>query len=320
MARPGLTQHRKFLRLARVIGSAPLALGLLEFMWERCYQNGEPYLGDETDVEAAANWSGEPGALAKAFLEAGGTGNPGFIDEDPDWPGNYLCHDLFDHAPDYVAGRRKKEQERQKTKVCAGCGGIFHSPDLRGKFCTDACKQRDYRNRHSTENSNALPTVTDRSVTVTECYGNALPTVTDSYCTPAPAPKEQETVPAAPERPEKKPVKVKTPKIEKIKPEDESLDSILGGRDSQNYVRFWKFASIWPKDRNPGPKSLARAWNAACAKDEPVNIYHGALNYRDGFLPPRRDKDETQFMKAPLTWLQEEGWQAQLDTREVANA
>lgn len=188
MARPGLTQHRKFLRLARVIGSAPLALGLLEFMWERCYQNGEPYLGDETDVEAAANWSGEPGALAKAFLEAGGTGNPGFIDEDPDRPGNYLCHDLFDHAPDYVAGRRKKEQERQRTKVCACCGGIFHSPDLRAKFCTDACKQKDWRNRHSPENGNALPTVTDKSVTVTECYGNALPTVTDSYCTPAPAP------------------------------------------------------------------------------------------------------------------------------------
>jgi hypothetical protein len=99
-----------------------------------------------------------------------------------------------------------------------------------------------------------------------------------------------------------------------------TLDEILGGRDSKNAERFWKFAGIWPKERNPAPKSLARAWNAACARDEPVRIYHGALNYRDGFLPPRREKDETQFMKAPLAWLQEEGWQAQIETKEATNA
>jgi hypothetical protein len=133
--------------------------------------------------------------------------------------------------------------------------------------------------------------------------------------------KEKSTdVPPSSEQPTKKPVKVKTPKPKDPKPEEETLDAILGGRDSQNCVRFWKFAGIWPKDRNPGPKSLARAWNVACTMDEPVNIYHGALNYRDGFLPPKREKDETQFMKAPLAWLQEEGWRAQIETKEVANA
>lgn len=55
MARPGLTQHPKFRRLARLLGSAPLALGCLELMWEVCYQNGDPLLGDAVDVEAAAH-------------------------------------------------------------------------------------------------------------------------------------------------------------------------------------------------------------------------------------------------------------------------
>ena len=45
MARPGLTQHRKFLRLARTLGNEALALGSLEFMWGACYQNGDEYLG-----------------------------------------------------------------------------------------------------------------------------------------------------------------------------------------------------------------------------------------------------------------------------------
>ena len=131
--------------------------------------------------------------------------------------------------------------------------------------------------------------------------------------------KRESTVPAAPERPAKKPLKVKEPKPVQVEP---SLDEILGGHDSKNCERFWKFAGIWPKDRNPGPKSLARAWNAACLTDEPVNIYHGALIYRDGFLPPKREKDETQFMKAPLAWLTEEGWRAQINElpTEVAHA
>ena len=171
-------------------------------MWERCYQSGESYLGDEIDVEAAANWSGVPGTLTKALLEAGGAGNPGFIDEDPDRPGHYLCHDLFDHAPEYVAGRRRKEQERQKTKVCACCGAIFHSADLRSKFCSDSCKQKSWRDNHSPVSDPALPTVTESSVTSAERYGNVLPKVTDCYPTPAPAPapiaKEEKTVSAAP--------------------------------------------------------------------------------------------------------------------------
>src|SRR5215831_4700111 len=108
MARPGLTKHRKFLRLARVVGSVPLALGHLELLWEKCYESGDDYLGELIDVEAAAQWAGAPGELCEAFLSAGGEGNWGFIEEIKDRPGHYRCHDLFDHAPDYVARRRER--------------------------------------------------------------------------------------------------------------------------------------------------------------------------------------------------------------------
>lgn len=113
MARPGLTQHRKFLRLGRLLGSDPLALGCLELMWEKCYQNGDPYLGDEIDIEAACRWSGEPGKLTKALLDAGGEGNAGFIEPAPSRPG-FQCHDLFDHAPKYVGRRLEREVEREE--------------------------------------------------------------------------------------------------------------------------------------------------------------------------------------------------------------
>ena len=117
MARPGLTQHRKFRRLARAVGSEPLTLGCLEFLWETCYQNGDDYLGDALDVEAAAHWDGEQGKLCTALLTAGGDGNRGFIDELDGRPGHYRCHDLFDHAPRYVSRRLQKEMEREAAGV-----------------------------------------------------------------------------------------------------------------------------------------------------------------------------------------------------------
>jgi len=117
VARPGLTKHRKFLRLARTLGNAPLALGCLELIWQQAYENGNPYLGDETDVEAAAEWPGETGILCKALLAAGGDGNHGFIDQVEDRPGHYCVHDLFDHAPRYVGQRLERELERQNKGV-----------------------------------------------------------------------------------------------------------------------------------------------------------------------------------------------------------
>lgn len=113
MGRPGLTQHRKFRRLARALGSDCLARGCLEFLWDSCYENGDDYLGDAHDVEAAARWSGAPGELVIALLDAGGEDFAGFIEAIPDRAERYMVHDLWHHAPDYVRKRRKREAERR---------------------------------------------------------------------------------------------------------------------------------------------------------------------------------------------------------------
>ena len=114
MGRPGLTQHRKFRRLARTLGSALVARGAVEFMWDTCYENGDEFLGDSADVEAAARWDGESGRLTKALLDAGGGDGQGFIEEVAGRSGRYMVHDLWHHAPDYVRKRRAREDERRR--------------------------------------------------------------------------------------------------------------------------------------------------------------------------------------------------------------
>jgi hypothetical protein len=97
-------RHRKFARLARLIGSEVLARGHLELLWEVAYENGDDLVGDAGDLEHLAKWTGEAGILASALVESG------FIDLDGD---RYRVHDLWDHAPDYVRKRRQRETERQ---------------------------------------------------------------------------------------------------------------------------------------------------------------------------------------------------------------
>lgn len=111
MARPGLTRHPKFLRLARAVGGEAVARGCLEFVWEVAYENGDPFIGDAEDIETSARWTGKPGVFCRALLEAGGTTRCGFIQRSED-RGGYEIHDLWDHAPNYVQRRAAKEMER----------------------------------------------------------------------------------------------------------------------------------------------------------------------------------------------------------------
>ena len=113
MARPGLSQNRKFRRLVRDLGSTIIARGVLELIWDACYESGNDYLGSDDDVELAAFWDGDPGKLVKALASAGGEGKAGFIEPDPDSPG-WRVHDLFENAPDYVQKRMMREIARNE--------------------------------------------------------------------------------------------------------------------------------------------------------------------------------------------------------------
>ena len=167
MGRPCLTNHRKFRRLARALGSDSIARGCLEFMWDSCYENGDDYLGDSDDVESTARWQGEPGVLTKALLEAGSTGNAGFIEQSPDRPGHFHVHHLFDHAPEHVQKRMAREIERKKrgetiSDIRRSAAIISHesrkSKQTTAKWRTvaDTCaanvrKRRDSRTRTRTQ-------------------------------------------------------------------------------------------------------------------------------------------------------------------------
>lgn len=121
MARPGLTKHPKFLAFRRMLSvNKAQALGHLELLWMGPYESGDPFLGDKEAVEDAAEWNpigdgtkGDRGDLFAAALNCGGPGRAGFIEEDPDRPGFYRLHDLWDHAPDYVYNRAEREAQRR---------------------------------------------------------------------------------------------------------------------------------------------------------------------------------------------------------------
>lgn len=191
MARPGLTRHRKFLRLAHELGSVPHARGYLEMIWDVAYESGDDLIGDAADVEIAAQWSGESGALASMLARIG------FLDEDA---GRYRVHDLWHHCPDYVTSRREREGERRKEKLCACCGVRFHSPDPRSLYCSDRCKSRAWRERTSSHDTDATPSDTDTKtskpapdVALTPTDTDATRTNTDRHRSPAPAPSTHHT-------------------------------------------------------------------------------------------------------------------------------
>jgi hypothetical protein len=118
MARPGLDRHPKFRRLCLLL-QAPRShcRGYLELLWDTAYENGDPIIGDETDVALAADFPGDPKVITQAMLNCGGAGRVGLIEEVPGRPGVYQVHDLYDHAPEYVRKRMDREAARRERGV-----------------------------------------------------------------------------------------------------------------------------------------------------------------------------------------------------------
>jgi hypothetical protein len=138
MPRPTLFEHPKFHRLVHELKlPRPYVLGLLEFLWRPGYASGNPIIGDAIDVELVAEWPGTPNALVTELEKLR------FIDRLED--GRYQIHDLFDHAPEYVSERRKRENERKVDKTCAFCSEIYRNSDPRSTYCSSKCRSAAWR-------------------------------------------------------------------------------------------------------------------------------------------------------------------------------
>lgn len=179
MARPGLTRHPKFRRLQHElkIGRA-LAWGTLECIWEPAYESGNPVIGEEVDVELAAEWQGPSGELCKALVKCG------FLDAIED--GKFAIHDLHANAPEYVRLRWQKEQNRAQDKVCTVCGESFRSGEPHAKYCSQACRQKNYEQKKAKTDADSQKT--DAHLTQTDGLADAHLTVSDAAPAPAPAP------------------------------------------------------------------------------------------------------------------------------------
>ena len=115
MAKETLTRESKFKRLVFILGEpAPHVVGHLEMLWHSTWAALSPYLRDAIDVEAAAEWDGEPGEFVRALLDTR------FLDQVDEQKGKYRIHRYWTHAPRSVKLRAerakidwKAEQERE---------------------------------------------------------------------------------------------------------------------------------------------------------------------------------------------------------------
>lgn len=108
MPKAELFDHRKFIRLKRLLNApTPHVVGYLECLWRRGYQTGSDVMGDAMDVEAAAEYPGEPGTFCRSALDVG------FIEERT--PGVYAIHDLYEHAPKYAKLRMHRKGTAPKV-------------------------------------------------------------------------------------------------------------------------------------------------------------------------------------------------------------
>lgn len=118
MARLGLDENQKFKKLALALNSfcggmgKQLALGLLETLWNAAYERADDFLGDSDDVEIAADWKGERGALTRMLAHVPAGKAAGLIEAD-DERGGYIIHDFEVHAPAWVKLKMTKAAARE---------------------------------------------------------------------------------------------------------------------------------------------------------------------------------------------------------------
>src|SRR5262245_25445249 len=106
MALPGLQHHKKFGRLVRAFGSRITAMGVLSLLWDHCYATADDDVGTAADLAYIVDWPDDAAPLVAALVASG------FVDEIA--PGHYRVHDLFDHCPQYVQRRRRRQVDQHR--------------------------------------------------------------------------------------------------------------------------------------------------------------------------------------------------------------
>lgn len=254
MARQGLHQHRKFLRLSRMLGATYIARGILEMMWEPAYDSGDDFLGDAEDIAARCGWTGSAADLVRALMESE------FIDEDQDRPGHYRIHDLFDHAPESVTKRAKREADRMtRGKTLA---------ELRAEAGRKGMKSRWADNKRITSDNKRLTKVATHYTPHTTQIEASL---RDAPSAP-PQPKKKEKKEKAP-HPRHTPLKAKlvtgfreatgTDYGFQGGKDAKGIDTLLGiCPDDEEIVSRWRTA--WGRSGYQRPKDIsdfASKWN-----------------------------------------------------------
>jgi hypothetical protein len=252
-------------------------------MWDTCYEAGVAYMGDANDVEAAACWMGEPGALARALAGAGGDGNHGFIDELPDRPGHFECHDLYHHAPEYVKKRFDREEERKLRGIT-----LKEIRSVKGKVAADAKWKKFFAakalaNNSSQADSDGCPTDAQR-----------MPLGTTPSPSPSPSTDSKESVAPPPERTRR----------------TKSAKGPMAHLPEPHQAEFWRAAKSIPPDKFVNPTAAAKAWVAILDAGSATGTeLAGCLRrYLATFSQDRRC-----FMVQFHAWLEGAGFLAFLD-------
>lgn len=136
-----LPSHPKTKKLRRRLGDGGCWSLVCLFLWTASnrWDGSLADMSDE-DIELAADWMGEPGALVKALIEVG------FLDGEP---GAYMIHDWHDHNP-WAASRGQRQQAARDA--AARKWGAGSSDATRAQRLAEARA----KGRHSAEEWHAL--------------------------------------------------------------------------------------------------------------------------------------------------------------------
>ena len=144
MAKTSILTHRKFRLLCSILKIPPAhALGHLEMLWLTAHCDGTEVYASIEELEAACGWVGKPGQLAAALCAAR------LIDKPT--RGQWVIHDYWEHAPDYVVKRHRRKQEAaadnggQRRPEAANVRPTDPDPDPKTRRRADQHPDPDHR-------------------------------------------------------------------------------------------------------------------------------------------------------------------------------